>query len=120
MVSRDTRLPHHARRLIERGWTQNADARAADDSEVHPCDSRAVSWSLLGALVAAVEHVAATDGERTAIGQLAATCVLLADILDTESLEQWNDARERSRDDIIAALDQVAARVPDQYRLSSN
>ena len=119
-MSRDTRLPHHARRLIERGWTQHADARAADNTVVHPCDRRAVSWSLLGALVAAVEHVSATDGERTAIGQLTSTCVLLAGILDTDSLEQWNDARGRSRDDVVAALDRVAAGVPDERRFPSN
>jgi hypothetical protein len=108
-VSRDTRLPQHVRRLIERGWTQHADARAADGSVVHPCDGRAVSWSLLGALVAAVEHIAADEGEHTAIGQLARTCMLLADIVDTDSLEEWNDARERARDDVVAALDHATA-----------
>jgi len=106
-VSRDRRLPQHAQDLIERGWTQHADARAADHSIVHPCDGRAVSWSLLGALVAAVEHVAADEGEHIAIGQLAHTCSVLADILDTDSLAQWNDARERSRDEVIAALEQA-------------
>jgi hypothetical protein len=113
-VSRDTRLPRHARDLIERGWTQHADARAADDSVVHPCDDRAVSWSLLGALVAAVEHIAASQGERAAIGQLTRTCIRLADILDTDSLEQWNDARERARDDVVAALDQATIDLPEQ------
>ncbi len=103
-MSRDERLPRHARGLVERGWTQHADARAADDSVVHPCDGRAVSWSLLGALVAAVEDVAASEGEHDALGQLTRTCILLADIVDTDSLEQWNDARERVRDDVVAAL----------------
>jgi hypothetical protein len=113
-VSRDTRLPRHACRLLEQGWTQHADARAADQSVVHPCDGRAVSWSLLGALVAAVEHVAASEGELVAIGQLARTCNLLADIVDTDSLEQWNDAGERVRDDVLAALDQATTEIPVQ------
>jgi hypothetical protein len=117
-VSRDTRLPQHARRLIERGWTQHADARAADDSVVHPCDGRAVSWSLLGALVAAVEHVAGGEGEHAAIAQLARTCVLLADIVDTDSLERWNDTPERVRDDVLAALDQATTDIPVQQDAS--
>lgn len=111
-MSRDTRLPRHARHLIERGWTQHADARAADDTAVHPCDERAVSWSLLGALVAAVEHVAADEGEHAAVSQLARTCVVLADILDTDSLEEWNDAEKRARENVLAALEQAAAETP--------
>lgn len=111
-MSGDTRLLRHARRLIERGWTQHADARAADNSVVHPCDGRAVSWSLLGALVAAVEDVAGSEGEPAALGQLARTCTLLADIVDTDSLDQWNDARERVRDDVLAALGQAARETP--------
>jgi hypothetical protein len=107
-VSRDTCLPQHARRLIERGWTQHADARAVDDSVVHPCDSRAVSWSLLGSLVAAVEHIAESEGEQAAIAQLGRTCILLADIVDTDSLERWNDASDRLCDDVIVALDHAA------------
>jgi hypothetical protein len=114
VVSRYTGLPRHARCLIERGWTQHADARAADEGIVHPCDGRAVSWSLLGALVAAVEHVAASEGEHAAICQLARTCTLLADIVDTDSLEQWNDSRERTRDDVVAALDQATMDIPGQ------
>ena len=110
-MSGDRRLPRHARCLIEEGWTQHADARAADGSAVHPCDRRAVSWSLLGALVAAVENVAASEGEHAAIAQLACTCNVLAGLLDTDSLEEWNDARERVRDDVVAALDQAATDV---------
>lgn len=110
-VSGDARLPRHARDLVERGWTQGADARAADDTVVHPCDARAVSWSLLGALVVAVEEVAAREGEQNAIGQLARTCSVLADILDTDSLVEWNDVGERIREDVVAAFDRVAAEI---------
>ena len=103
-----TRLLHHARRLIERGWTQHTDARAADDTPVHPWDARAASWSLLGALVAAVEHTADTHGEQAALRELAHTCILLADTLDTDSLDDWNDAPARTGKDVIAALDRAA------------
>ncbi len=108
-MSRGARLPQHARELVERGWTQRADARCVDGTIVHPCDERAASWSLLGALVAALEHVAASDGEHAAVGQLARTCRRLADIVDTDSLVQWNDAPERSRADVLAVLDRALA-----------
>ena len=103
-------LLNHARRLIERGWTQHADARAADDSPVHPWDDRASSWSLLGALVAAVEETAAAQGEQAAISELAHSCVLLADTIDADSLEQWNDSPERTSSDVCAALERAGTR----------
>lgn len=102
------RLLQHARRLIERGWTQHADARDAGDVPVQPWDDRAVSWSLLGALVAAVDHAADIHGENTAIRELALTCVLLADNLDTDSLEEWNDSPARTQQNVLAALDGAA------------
>jgi hypothetical protein len=108
MDARPPALLDRARRLIARGWTQHADARAADHSPVHPWDDRAASWSLLGALVAAVEHTAATRGEQTAMSELAHTCILLADTVDTDSLEHWNDSPERTRNDVLAALDHAA------------
>jgi hypothetical protein len=97
-----TRLLQHARQLVDRGWTQHADARASDKSSVHPWDNRATTWSLL---VAAVERIAATDDEHTAISELARTCIHLADTLDTDSLEHWNDAPDRTREDVLSALD---------------
>jgi hypothetical protein len=103
------RLLRHARALVERGWTQHADARAADNSAVRPWDDRATSWSLLGALVAAVERIAATHGEDTAVSELAQSCILLADTLDTDSLEHWNDAPSRTREEVLAAIDHATA-----------
>jgi hypothetical protein len=109
-------LLHHARGLIGRGWTQHADARAGDGSVVHPWDSRAAKWSLLGALVAAVEHTAASQGEHAAIRSLAHTCALLADILDTDSLERWNDSTGRTGNEVSTALDRaLAERTPDSF-----
>lgn len=107
-------LLRHAHQLIERGWTQHADARTADDGVVSPWDDRAASWSLLGALVAAVEDRAAALGEEAAIGDLARTCMRLADTLDTDSLEHWNDDPARTREDVLAALDRAGASTADQ------
>jgi hypothetical protein len=95
--------------LIAAGWTQHADARAPDDTAVQPWESRAVRWSLLGALVAAVEHSAANRGEPTALRDLARTCILLAESVDADSLEDWNDTPDRTLDDVLDALDQAAA-----------
>lgn len=102
-------LLEHALELIRRGWTQDTDARAADATPVRPWDDRAASWSLLGALVAAVEHTAAVDGEHAAISELAHACILLADILDTDSLDVWNDSPDRSHDEVLAAIETAAA-----------
>ena len=99
----------HARELVAQGWTQHADARAADDSVVHPWDATAVRWSLLGALVAGVEEAASIHGEAAALKELARTCVLLADAVDADSLELWNDAAERTQFDVLAALDNAIA-----------
>lgn len=102
-------LLEHARELIRRGWTQHADARDGDAKPVRPWDDQAASWSLLGALVAAVEHTAAVDGEHAAISELAQACILLADILDTDSLNAWNDSPDRSSEDVLAAIETAVA-----------
>jgi hypothetical protein len=94
-----------ARRLVAQGWTQQADARAADGTAVHPWDAAAASWSLLGALVAAVEEAASVRGEQCALSDLALACVSLADSLDADSLEFWNDAAGRTQEDVLAAID---------------
>ena len=104
----EIRLARQAHDLIDRGWAQHADARAADGNAVHPCDDTATSWSLLGALVAALESVAGLDGERPAFDELASTCVRLADIVDSDSLEDWNDDTARTHDEVLAALAGVA------------
>lgn len=44
-----------ARKLIGQGWTQHADARDCEEQAVEPWSPHAVAWSLLGALVAALE-----------------------------------------------------------------
>lgn len=125
MIDTTPDLLAHARRLIASGWTQHADARAADETVVHPWDATAVAWSLLGSLVAAVEHVSSTRGEQPAIRDLALTCILLAETVDSDSLELWNDAPERTSHDVLAAIDKAAALNPgrrddDPFQFSAN
>jgi hypothetical protein len=103
------KLLTHARELIASSWTQHAEARNADGLAVDPWDPDAVSWSLLGALVAGYERDVWISGPAAALEELVHTCLLLGDILDSDSLEEWNDAAARCRRDVLDALDDAAA-----------
>lgn len=95
-----------ARAMIERGWSQGADARDGAGHAVKPWCPDARMWSLLGALVAALE--AATDrNEGLEVGELAVACIALAAVIDHDSLESWNDDPTRTRADVLAALDRA-------------
>jgi len=99
----------HAHDLISSAWTQHADARNAAGDPVEPWHPDAVSWSLLGALVASYERLVWAEGEGAALAELANACVVLADVVDSGSLPAWNDAPGRSRADVLAVLDAAAA-----------
>jgi hypothetical protein len=97
-----------AARLVERGWTQGADARGADGAELDPWDGRATSWSILGAIVAVLEAEARECGE-VPLEELAAALYALAELVDTDSLQAWNDASERTQREVAAALRRAEA-----------
>jgi hypothetical protein len=101
-------LLFQARKLIGQGWTQHADARDSREQPVEPWSPEAVAWSLLGALVAALEAEAA-ENEPLAVGQLAAACVALAAVIDHDLLEAWNDDPTRTQEDVLDALDRAEA-----------
>ena len=92
-----------ARELVLVGWCQQMDARALDGAEVQPWDERAVAWSLLGSLVAALEEEA-DHGRELPLQHLAAALDALADFIDDDSLAAWNDASVRTQDEVAAAL----------------
>jgi hypothetical protein len=101
----DTRAVELLRRasdLIRRGWTQHAESRDAAGAEVEPWQPTATCWSLLGALVAALEEV--TDGGDLPLAQLADALDALALFVDSDSLADWNDDPRRTRDDVIGVL----------------
>jgi hypothetical protein len=117
-----TSLLDGAARLIGQGWAQGADARDGDGAAVKPWEYDAVAWSLLGALVACMEKVAESS-EGDALHSIAAACHALAEILDTESLEAWNDAPERTQVEVADALRLAAAaasRAPTSQPFSLN
>jgi hypothetical protein len=103
------RLLLAARGLVARGWCRGADARNAAGAEVDPWDPAAVSWSLLGAIVAVLEWEAQDRGEMP-IEDLAAALYALADLIDTNSLVDWNDDPARTQDNVTGVLSAAAER----------
>jgi hypothetical protein len=99
-----------ARELIERGWTQHSDARAPDGTEVEPWDPAAAAWSLLGSLVATLEHHAEADNGLP-LEPLAAALHELADYVDDDSLTTWNDNPLRTHDDIVSVLESAMSAI---------
>lgn len=97
------RLLRNARELVAGSWCRAADARDARGQAVEPWDEAAVSWSLLGALVAALEDEAARAGELP-VDQLAAALYALADLIDRDSLADWNDDPVRTEAEVLAVL----------------
>jgi hypothetical protein len=93
-----------SRELVADGWTQGADARAADGREVDPWADDAAAWSLLGALVAALEEQEARSGGELPLGDLADAPHALAGCVDDDSLTVWNDESRRSGAEVKAAL----------------
>lgn len=96
------------RSLIESSWTQQAEARAADGSPIDPWESSAVAWSLLGALVTVYDRRVRADGQAAAVGALARACARLAEVVDSDLLSAWNDVPGRTREDVLAVLEQAA------------
>ncbi|HEY5098523.1 MAG TPA: hypothetical protein VII54_00550 [Gaiellaceae bacterium] len=96
-----------ARDLVRRGWTQHAEGRDAHGAAVEPWHPTATSWSLLGAVVAALE--AQTDGgKELPLVQLTDALDALALFVDFDSLADWNDEPGRTQGDVIAVLDTAA------------
>ncbi len=94
--------------FVQRGWTQHAEGRDAHEAAVEPWHPTATSWSLLGALVAALE-VQTDGGTELPLVQLADALDALALFVDSDSLADWNDDPRRTQGDVIAVLDKAAA-----------
>ena len=107
VVGRGLRLLQETRKLVARGWCQGSDARDSQGASVQPWDGQAASWSLLGALVAAVEHEAEVSGEMP-LEELAAVLSPFADLVDVDSLAAWNDDPGRSQAEVVSVLDRAA------------
>ena len=100
-------LLHGACERVRSGWSQHADARSANGAEVQPWQETAVAWSLLGALVAALEK-RSDHGRDLPLDHLAAALNELANVIDDDSLTTWNDDPVRTQHDAINALEAAA------------
>jgi hypothetical protein len=89
--------------LVARGWVQGTDAVDANGTPVEPWSQSAVGWSLLGALVAALQRRTPAGGPPP-VGELAAACVALVEYVDHDLLDVWNDDPHRTQADVLAAL----------------
>ena len=121
MESRGQRFLQDARNLVAESWCHGADARDVNGFEVDPWEDDAASWSLLGAVVAVLEREASLAGELP-LDDLGAALYALADLIETDSLVDWNDDPRQTQDNVLDVLDQAAAAYESQSLalLSSN
>jgi hypothetical protein len=103
-----------ARGLLLRGWSQGAQARDRRGHIVNAWSDDAASWSLVGALLASwhrhddrldadfVAHSAEAEG-------LAEASKALGKTTGTAAMDPWNDAAERTRSEVITAVDRALA-----------
>jgi hypothetical protein len=110
--SRGQQLLQDARKLVAESWCHGADARDANGFEVDPWDDDAASWSLLGAVVAVLEREASLSGELP-LDELGAALYALADLIETDSLVDWNDDQGQTQAKVVAVLDNAAAAYED-------
>ena len=112
MEPQGRRLLEATRELVAESWCSGADALDANGFEVDPWEDTAASWSLLGAVVAVLERDASRAGELP-LAELGAALFALADLIPTDSLADWNDDPQQTQANVIAVLDQAAARCAD-------
>jgi hypothetical protein len=104
------RLLGDASTLVARGWCQGADARGPDERALDPWDERAVSWSLLGAIVGVLE-AGTRDSSEISLGELGAALNALAAIIEVDSLAVWNDDPQRTQREVLATLAAAERRI---------
>ena len=92
-----------ARELVSQGWCRGTDACGARGEPVEPWDDRATAWSLLGAIVAGLEQEAEASGE-VPLEELAAALYALAELVETDSLVDWNDDPSRTQEEVVETL----------------
>lgn len=84
--------------LVGVGWCCGADARDRRGDAVAAGDPAAVSWSLVGALVAVSER---HDSDATALRD---ALWGISGVIPDLSLDGWNDAEGRSQTETVAML----------------
>jgi hypothetical protein len=92
-----------ARELVAFGWCQGTDACDEHGGPVRPWSTQATSWSLLGALVAAIDLPSEPDA--VTLRPLRRALAALAEVIEEPLLAVWNDRPGRTQDQVLATLD---------------
>lgn len=98
----------HAANLVARGWSRRAYARDATGKRVLASHPSASQFSIEGAIKAGVRAVAKSTTYPLPPASLEAARSSVRTALDGADLGRWNDARERKRDEVVAALRRAA------------
>lgn len=98
VMHEDVGLLERAAELVARGWCQAALARDREGRQVEPWSPSAHSWSPLGALVGAWYE----DPDASRVAFEAAYAALAR--ATGGRLEEWNDARWRTRRHVLSAF----------------
>jgi hypothetical protein len=86
------------------GESQGADARDAQGRAVALTSDEAEAWSLIGAFA-----LSATDGIPR--NHVRRALVVLSDVIATDSLQEWNNASDRTRVEVLSALEEAIEQV---------
>ena len=102
------------RALIAKGWTQDWYARDRDGESVAPHDSAATCYCLTGAVFAIQKGSSLdTNGRRDEREDLhAALRATLRDNNSSNSLTDFNDAKGRTRAEVLALIDRAIEAAP--------
>lgn len=87
-----------ARGYVEQGWTQGEDARDEAGDPTPPEGSRAVCWCMSGACIRA---------DPGSMGTAVNTPI--RDAIGEYWYVKWNDAPERTKEEVLAAFDRAIA-----------
>ena len=93
-------LRQRAAARVERGWCQNAMARVKDGCEVSAFDEDAVEWCMMAAILKEGEHHVG----RHVWKLIDDITMELPNCLPTRYMNSFNDAPERTVEQVAAAL----------------
>lgn len=95
-----------AKELIAKGWCQYYAAIGAGGRPVFPGSSYACKWCLTGSLVGAISM---KKGLASYTELLRTSSFAMREALGTDALMAWNDAPDRTQEDVLAAFDKGIA-----------
>ena len=94
--------------LVEKGWTQNAQAKTGGEAKCNFDDSCAVRWCLTGALMLAYYTLSSFGYSLTE----------LRDYLGLgRSPSLWNDHPDRTQEEVVKLLRETAKRADEENKI---